>query len=409
MVDTKDVSKSDEGFDQLIADVGSDKIMKVSDYKDLIKSNSPRKAGTRSSKGSVSDQDVFFIYGASKDSGSLTVEYNDAPHLKTLTSDELEAFDDSDEIVYIPITRYASNEGEGLPDIESLNFMFNEPSLADLVKELFGKTKVYAIKSSVAKKMVEDGDHTMIPFNTFFKDKLKTIAKDHFKKVSCFNDVVEFCKKEFSDRDNSDRFYWNNYGDVLGQFCFHVLNFFGLDYGKFMKNTKLVNVVDNYLIMEFFSDTVHRHKYDINGFKMADYYAHINSLLNNIGIDSINAEDIKKTNVAYIQLTQLIVNRLYLKSDSKEYMDLISSNDKTKYNLPKASELRKTMKAEVDNNPMLKYIMGTVSVKSGIRNLTSKNPITNSTDAYNRTSEWTSKMSDDMVDLFKIQLSSLIK
>jgi len=409
MVDTKDITKSDKGFDDLINDVGTDKILKVSDYKDLIKSNSPRKAGTRSSKGSVSDQDVFFIYGASKDSDSLTIEYNDAPHLNTLSAEELEEFEDSNEIVYVPITRYASNEGEGLPSIESLAVMFTDNSLSDLVKQMFGKTKIYAIKNSVAKKMVEDGERTMIPFNTFFKDKLKTIAKDHFKKVSSFNGIVEFCKKEMSDRDTDSRYYWNNYGDVIGQFCFHVLNFFGLDYGKFMKNDKLVKIVDNYLIMEFFSDTVHRHKYDIDRFKMVDYYSHINNLLNGIGIDSINAEDIKKTNVAYIQLNNLIEHRLYAKSDSKQYLDIISSDDKTKYNLPKASELRKTMKAEVDNNPMLKYIMGTVSAKVGIRNLTSKNPIVNSTDAYNRTSDWSSKMSDDMVDLFKIQLSSLIK
>jgi hypothetical protein len=409
MVDTKDSSKSGEGFDKFIADIGSDKILKVSDYKDLIKSNSPRKVGTRSSKGSVSDQDVFFIHGASKDSGDLTIEYNDAPHLKTLTSDELEEFEDSEEIVYIPITRYASNEGEGLPDIESLRFMFDEPSLADIVKQLFGKTKVYAIKNSVAKKMIDDGDRKMIPFNTFFKDKLKTIGKDHFKRVSSFNGIVEFCKIQISERDNTDRYYWNNYGDVLGQFCFHVLNFFGLDYAKFMKNDKLVKVVDNYLIMEFFSDTVHRHKYDITRFKMEDYYTHINNLLNGIGIDSIDAEDIKKTNVAYIQLNSLIVNRLYVKSDAKEYTDIISSNDKTKYNLPKSAELRKIVKAEVDSNPMLKYIMGTVSPKSGIRNLTSKNPIFNCTDSYNRNNDWSSKMSDDMVELFKIQLSSLIK
>jgi hypothetical protein len=409
MIDTKDISKSNEGFDQLIEDVGSDKILKVSDYKDLIKSNSPRQVGTRSSKGSVSDQDVFFIHGASKDSGKLTIEYNDAPYLKTLTSDELEAFDDSDEIVYIPITRYASNDGEGLPSIQSLNKMFTDTSLADLVKELFGKTKIYAIKNSVAKKMVEDGGHTMIPFNTFFKDKLNTIAKDHFKKVSSFNGIVEFCKIQMSDRENTDRYYWNNYGDILGQFCFHILNFFGLDYAKFMKNDDLVKVVDNYLIMEFFSDTVHRHKYDITGFKMTDYYNHINSLLNRIGIDSVDAEDIKKTNVAYIQLTRLIQYSLYENTNYSEYLDLIASDSKIQYTLPKSSELRKTMKAEVDKNPMLKYIMGTVSVKSGIRNLTSKNPISNSTDNYNRTNDWASKMSDDMVDLFKIQLSSLIK
>ena len=102
----------------------------------------------------------------------------------------------------------------------------------------------------LAKKMVEDGKRTMIPFNTFFKDKL-SIAKDHFKKVSSFNGIVEFCKTEMYDRDKSDGYHWNNYGDTVGQFSFHVLNLFGLDYKKFIKNEKLVNVVDNYLIMEF--------------------------------------------------------------------------------------------------------------------------------------------------------------
>ena len=227
--------------------------------------------------------------------------------------------------------------------------------------------------------------------------------------ISSFNGIVEFCKVEMSDRDKSDRYYWNNYGDTVGQFSFHVLNLFGLDYKKFIKNEKLVNVVDNYLIMEFFSDTVHRHKYDIDRFKMVDYYAHINELLNGIGIDSVDAENIKKTNVAYIHLTNLIINRLYVNTDSKEYTDLIVSKNNTKYNLPKATELRKTMKEEVDNNPMLKYIMATVSVKSGIRNLTSKNPIFNSTDSYNRSNDWACKMSDDMVDLLRIQLSSLVK
>ena len=142
---------------------------------------------------------------------------------------------------------------------------------------------------------------------------------------------------------------------------------------------------------------------------MVDYYAHINGLLNGIGIDSVDAENIKKTNVAYIHLTNLIINRLYVNTDSKEYTDLIVSKNNTKYNLPKATELRKTMKEEVDNNPMLKYIMATVSVKSGIRNLTSKNPIFNSTDSYNRSNDWACKMSDDMVDLLRIQLSSLVK
>jgi hypothetical protein len=78
MIDTKDHTKSGEGFDQLIEDVGAGNLLKVSDYKHLTQSSGPRKSYNRNSNGSVSDQDVFFIHGYDKDSKQITNPYNDA-------------------------------------------------------------------------------------------------------------------------------------------------------------------------------------------------------------------------------------------------------------------------------------------------------------------------------------------
>jgi hypothetical protein len=410
MVDTKDIAKSNEGFDQLIEDVGSDKMMKVSSYKDLIKSNSPRNNTTRSSKGSVSDQDVFFIYGASDKSGSLTIGYNDATFLKSLTEDELESFDDSEQIVYIPITRYKSNEGEGLPEIRDLSTAFNHAATKDLFKQMFGKTKVYAIKNSMVAKIKET--HTLIPFNHFFKEKLKTVAKVKFDSVTCYNDLVEFCKKNFEDRDN-DNHSWYREGDIVHQFACHMLNIFGLDYRKFIKNTDMVKVIDTFLIMEYFALTVHSHKFDIRLFKSDEYHNHISSLLSEIGIDGMDSENIRSVNVTYNQLIGTIQSTMYTKNNHQEYIDLIKPTDKSKISLMKKTDLRRIVKAEVDKNPMVKYIMGTHRLDGNLRSLAGGNPISNLSNdnryAYNSTKDWLSDMSQEMVDLFKIQLSSLIK
>lgn len=410
MVDTNDYTKSNEGFDSLIEDVGQHNILKVSDFKDLIKSNSPRKASTRDSKGSVSDQDVFFIHGASKDSGTITNQYNEASFLKTLTQDELDEFIDSDEIVYIPITRYKSNDGEGLPSISDVSFMLTDVSMKNLVKSMFDKTKIYAIKSSVAKKMIEDG-YNMVGFNDFFKTKLQNI-KSRFDNVVSYNDLVEYCRKQFNDSDKTTSYRYYNHGTEFHQFCFHMLNIFGLDYSKFIKNNTMTDAIDHYLIMEFFSDTIHRIKYDITKFKEETYFSHINAILNSVGISNIDSENMRTLNVEYNCLINMIKDRVY-RFNSDEYVQLIKSTPKFSYKLPKMSTIKTNLKEAIDNNPMVKYIMGTHQVSGSIRELSDKNPISalDSRNNYytNNGKDWFLQMNDDSVELFKIQLSSLIK
>ncbi len=407
MIDSKDISKSNEGFDKLIEDVGSHNILKVSDYKDLIKSNSPRKAGVRGSKGSVSDQDVFFIVGESKKSGKLSVEYNDALNLKTLTTDELDDFNDSDSIIYVPILRYQSTPE--FPKINKITSLFNN----DSIKGLFGDVKIYAIKSNFVAKMTNEG-YNLIDFNTWFKEILSTKIKDYFNNTNEYNSIVEFYKKEFitKDDDNGNNYYWNH-GTLVSQFSCHMLSIYGLDYKKYIKNTELCNIIDSFLVMEFFADTMHRPTFDLKRFSQTEYFDHINSLLKDRGIDNLDSKELKKKNVQYNTLIN-IQHQMFDHSDDVEtYTKLFKSETKvTKHKLAKVADLKKILKVEVDKNPMLKYIMGSNQHNGNLRDLDSKNnPISQFADSYygKKNTAWVESMDSDKVELFKIQLSSLIK
>ena len=410
MIDTKDHTKSGEGFDQLIQDVGSHNILNVSDYKHLTQHTGPRKQSTRNSKGSVSDQDVFYIHGASKDCKGISNPYNDASFLKILTEDQLEDFLEQDEIVYVPMLRYAS-ASEDYPSIASISVMCSDEHLKSIVKDLLGSSKIYAIKSAFVSKLEKEG-YNLVDFNTFLKRQLKIVAKNKFENVSCYNALVEYAKKEFNKEEkgyNEYRYY--NYSSVDKQFMYHMLSIFGLKYADYIKNNDLVEALNHTMILEFFADSVHRINFDMPKFNQSEYFDHITNLLNTIGVENIDSKEIRNTNVAYNQLVSTLQNKLYSSNNSEEYMSLIKTKLTDKYKLPKIDSVRETIKKEVDKNPMLKYILGTTQNNGNLRELKNQNPISQAdgNNHYRRNKDWFTQMSEDSVDLFKIQLSSLIK
>ena len=409
MIDTKDHTKVDEGFDDLIFDVGIDNIKKVSDYKDLIKNNNPSKQSNRTSNGSVSDQDVFFIYGASKDSGTITNPYNDASYLKVLTEDELESFENSDEIIYIPMLRYASEKE--YPKICDISGLATDQTGSTLVKDLFGSNKIYAIKSAFVDKLKKQG-YTLIDFNTFFKKQLQKLAKDTLNKVSEYNGLVEFCRKQEVDSSkNNDSYY--GYGPLEKQFAFHMLNIFGLNYEKHISNKLLVDAIDYCLVIEFFVDTVHRSSFDIKRFKQVDYFGHITKLLNNLGINGIDSQKLRNSNVVYNYLVSYIERRLYSADGdmSKKMLDIIKPDISKKHSLRSMADVRKDIKSELDNNPVLKYIVGSRAVSGNLRELSGSNePIKQHDDRHYYTGTnktWLTTLND--VETFRKQIGSLVK
>jgi hypothetical protein len=284
------------------------------------------------------------------------------------------------------------------------------------MKDLIGKNKIYAIKSAFVAKLENDG-HTLTNFNEFLKRQLKVVAQKHFKNIASYNAIIEYAKREYEKQEKSDSYRYYNYGSVDRQFMFHMLNIFGLDYGKFISNKKLSEAVDNTMILEFFAHTVHDSKFAITRFNETDYLNHMTKLLSDLGIKDVDSNQIRNGNVAYNYLLQTIENRLYGGDKATlaiEYAKIIKTEVSEKYTLPKISEIRENIKAEVDKNPMLKYILGSHQVSGNLRELkTNKNPINqlDERNSYynNNGKDWFSQMSQDNVDLFKIQLSSLIR
>jgi hypothetical protein len=414
MVDTQDHNDVNNGFDDLITDVGTDNILNVSDYRDLIKSVSSNRKSA-SSKGSVSDQDVFLILGDTTNTSKLTIGYNDSAYMLSLTEDRLNDFVAEDEIVYIPILRYKAVSN--FPNIANLSNWCNNEVHKTLVKELFDNTNVYAIKQSSIKALEKDGLN-LIDFNTFIKRRLKFINNDKFAHLAQYNAIIEKAKKDRNSDDGLDKGY--NEGYIDSQFLFHMLNIFGLEYKKYIKNTKIVSAIDSLMIIEFLAETMHQNSFDIGRFKAVDYFGHITQLLSDIGIVGLDSKKIKDTNIMYNSLIGLL-SHIYNQTndngtvvqDANDYIDLLKKQIGDSVSIPTVKSLREIIKSELDNNPLLKYIIGVSPVSGSLRLLhANTNPLKELDDrgrySYygSNKSKWMTNLND--LELFRKQMSIVI-
>lgn len=413
MIDTNDHTKSNEGFDQLVEDVGVENLLKVSDYKHLTQSSGPRKSYNRNSNGSVSDQDVFFIHGYDKDSKQITNPYNDATYLRILSEKQLENFLEQDEIVYVPMVRYGTESESGCPEIGGISRTLQEDTLKNIIKDLIGNSKIYAIKTAFIKKLEKD-NYNLINFNDFLKRQLKVVTQKHFKNVASINKLVEFCKKDYATEEKiSGGYRYHQHGTTDKQFMFHMLNIFGLDYDKFINNKTLVDCLNKTILTEFFANTVHVSAFGISKFNQTEYLSHISKLMKEAGIEDVDGKEIRNANLAYNTLSRMITHNLYSDSSIKadECLKIICGTSSKDIKTWKTSEIREKIKIEVDKNPMLKVIMGNHQVAGNLVDLKSnQNPIIEDRSYYGKQSrDWVEQMSQENIDLFKIQLSSLIK
>jgi hypothetical protein len=131
------------------------------------------------------------------------------------------------------------------------------------------------------------------------------------------------------------------------------------------------------------------------------------------GIEDVDGKEIRNANLAYNTLTRMISHNLYNGQVDKieSYLKIISGTSTQDIKTWKISEIREKIKTEVDKNPMLKYIMGTHQVSGNLTDLKSnQNPIIEDRSYYGKQSrDWVEQMSQENIDLFRIQLSSLIK
>ena len=403
LVNTTDHTDVQNSFADLVKDVGDSNIVNVSDHRDLIKST-PKTRATKNSKGSVSDQEIFLVLGDESDTKPLGYGYNDSSYMRSLSADHLEELIDEDEIVYVPIIRYATADTEKYPEVNNLI------KFKDLLNKwkVLNDTNVYAIKKSAVERLQEDG-YNLVDFNTWFKKCLKKLSDSKFKEIYQFNDLITRCTTEYNLDDRMGHSY--NEGHLDRQFLYHILNMFGLDYAKFVNNKKLVETIDSLMVIEFFADTIHRAEFDIQRFKKDDYYRHMTGLLNDLGINGFDSNKIKDANILYNSMNRML-EQLYSAGSVNEYKKVFKSETNSQYPCPKMADLRKTIKAEVDNNPMLKYIMCVRPVSGNLRELRNVNPLkqldTNRYYHHNNDDRWFTKLDDSGVDKLRVQLSQTI-
>jgi hypothetical protein len=408
MVDSDTPEDSTEGFDDIIRDIGGEShVVLVSEHKSLI-ANTNRNKGTRDPLGSVSSDSIFLVHGDIKSAGSITGtnSMNDSSYLKEITDQsERDSVLDEDTIVYIPIIRYAS-VGD-CPAIKDIHNMLKDKECVDLAKELFGTTKIFAIKESYANKLIKDG-YNLVIFNDFFKDSLQKLYDKTFKDLSGYNGLIEHAKNEYNKKENTGNsyHYYNSY-PVDQNFLWHILNIFGLDYANYVDDKDMVGLIDKCMAIEFFANTIHKTGFDIAKFKQADYFAHMTKILHNMGINGLNSKDIRNANVSYNRLVYWIKN-LYINRD--DMLKSIKPDDSLKGKLPSITDLRKEIKESLDKQPILKYIVCSGDSQGNLRDLKSNNPLNAilSRNYYGRSdSAWSGKLDD--VESFRQSVSDSIK
>jgi len=405
MVDSDTPEDSTTGFDDIIRDIGGESnIVLVSEHKSLI-ANTNRNKRTRDALGSVSRDSIFLIHGDMDSAEDIKSEnlMNDAGYLQEITDQsERDSVLDQESIVYIPILRYAS-VGD-CPSIESIKQMIADKDCADLVKKLFGDTKIFAIKDSYAKKLIKDG-YNLVSFNDFFKKSVAEVYDKEFKGLSAYNGLIEYAQNEYGKQEKNDNNYYYNSYSIDKNFLWHILNMFGLDYGKYINDQTIIDLVDKCMIMEFFAVTISKNTFDLIKFKQVDYFAHITKILHGIDINGINSKDIRSANIAYNRLSYWIT-KLY--PGNNDMLKTIKSDDSLQNKLSNVNDLRKQIKESLDKQPMLKYIVCS-SDKGNLRELKAENPLSALNDGgyYRRNGGWSAKLDD--VESFRKAVSDSIK
>jgi len=402
MVNTKDHANVSNGFSDLIKDVGESNILNVSDYRDLIKSTSKSRA-SKGTKGSVSDQEIFLIIGDAKDTKTLNYDYNDATYMKSLSQTRLDDLEDEDEIIYLPIVRYAVETSSNYPEINKLyghkDFLIENKIIDD--------TNIYAIKKSVVDRLKKDG-YNLVDFNTWFKKRLQKLNDTKFKDIYQFNELVQKCKNEYNSDDKISKNYREGYLDR--QFLFHILNIFGLDYEKYITKRSVVDTLNSLMIVEFFADTIRRNTFDISRFKKDDYYTHMTKLLHDFGINGLDSSKIKEANILYNNINAMLLS-FYKENSISEYTKIFKPSANGQYDCPKMAGLRKIIKTEVDNNPMMKYIMCIHPVSGNLRELRSVNPLRqlDTENYYGRSDDrWLNRMDDSKVEELRLSFGKIV-
>lgn len=348
--------KSAEGYDDLINLFGG-KVLKVSDYKDLI--NLGRSGG--GPRGQISKNDIFVVH---KTGGHSDLEHlggqrnlNDTRYLREMNEELMEHIQTTDKkIVYIPMSRYAASSGPSIYRISRLAINNDVPFGEALLK----KHTVFAIKNSSVARLKKAG-YKLVSFSEWFKPKaeglyLKTIKQTALAKTM-YNYGVEQINKEEDTKQNR----YNRCSKIEESCVAHLINIYGIDYAKNIKDKKVVDTISDYLILLTLKNLTQEKL--CSNFKNQQIVDAVNYRMVERGIPEFDVTVLstvrKKLNQACEMETHLRragINDII--DCSKVEKDAANQQVEGLCDLPSIDNIRKSFKEILDNNPMLKYTIG---------------------------------------------------
>ena len=403
MIDSDNPEDSTQGFDDLIKHIGGEtNIINVSDYRSLL-SSGPRQS--RGSTGTISKDEVFILVGHNKDCKSLGGNtLNDSDYLRELSDDMAENMNEGDDIIYVPIVRYQSING--YPQLGSISQLAQDDNIL-IGKKLFNSQKIFAIKQSAVEKLKREGLN-LVSFNEWFKEQVQKIVNKMSEDVSLYVDIIDYARKQFNAEDStySSNIYYYGCRNTDRSIMYHIFNIFGLNYKKYINNQEMIDLIEQWLLLEFFAETINHSDFDIKKFNKNEYFTTMANILAQYGLNGVDPAKIR-SNYTGLKYIKQRLDSMYDK-DNNPIMETVSNKksiDTITAKLPKISVLRKNLKEAVDKVPMLKYIVGVVENNGNIRNLVSENPINTFSNSYRNKPDWLTTID---TELFRQSLGSMI-
>jgi hypothetical protein len=238
--DPVDCSESDEGFDDLIKDIGGkSNLLKVSAFKgQFVK---PR--ASRSNIGVVSKDDVFLIHGKKIKGSPLSAKYGSSPYLQSIEQKDLDSLPAWKEVVYVPIVRYVATKE--FPYIGNIRRLTQNIDTNKLVADIFSQD-VFAIKQAAVDKLKSKGVK-LIDFNTYVSQKLKQSVTNVSFTHNYFA-LKDYYKEQFIHTSQKKGYNTLNKPNIL---LFEIINMFGLSYDSYLSKENC-DLIDEILLMIYF-------------------------------------------------------------------------------------------------------------------------------------------------------------
>ena len=407
LIDSDDPKNTDvNNFKQLVTDVGgSDKLLKISEYRSLMVNNTKRVS--RDSTGQISADEIFILSKSADADNKLSLAgnpLNDSAYLRELPETVMASLEDS-QIVYIPVLRYGSVES--YPEISTIHGIMEDSD--HTLHTLFKDANIFAVKQSSVDKLKKQG-YDMVDFNSWIKPQLKNMMDKLCDQVSIYKDIVQYCQTQYEVEDKTESKSYYSRGKSDRRIAVHILNLFGINYRNYIGNTSLCDLIDKWMIFNFFSHILHNN-FELRFCTKAEYYANMATVLAEYGLNGINPEKIKKSHIDYVSLKN-VISRLYSEDYTNSLLSKSSSSEDFLKKLPKMDDLRKSLKAVIDNVPMMKYIVGSAFERSevGLSQISGSNPLKLHQDTYYGAPEWYTDMGgQEKIEDLRKTLSSMIK